>query len=240
MARRRSRLGNLAPYLFMIVFAGVLAIQVFNGIVNWIKSITVYNTLNYIYNNSGVLAVAMVFTLLLFGLRYLMSDKIKEWENKQRQECLAKDINIDDILKAFNGIQFEHYVAKIFKCLGYKAEVTKASNDGGKDIILWKKDENNIKRKYVVEVKRFSSEKIGRGYLQKLHSAMITSGADGAFFVTTSEFTSTAIKHAPLCNIELIDKQKLKEMIAEVMLNENTDLDSLNEITSIFNQREII
>lgn len=239
MARRR-RLGNLAPYLFIIVIAGVLAIQVFNGIVSWIKSITLDNTLNYIYENSSVIAVAMVFTLLLFGLRYLMSDKIREWENKQRQQCLAKDININDILNAFNGFQFEHYVAKIFECLGYKAEVTKATGDCGKDIVMWKKDENNIKKKYVVEVKRYTDKKVSRGELQKLHSAMITNGADGAFFVTTSEFSSKAIEHAPLCNIKLIDKQKLKEMIAEVMLNENTDLDSLNEITIIFKHREII
>ncbi len=237
---RRGRLGNLAPYLFIIVFAGVVAIQVFNGIVSWIKSITLDNTLNYIYENSSVIAVAMVFTLLLFGLRYLMSDKIREWENKQRQQCLAKDININDILNSFNGFQFEHYVAKIFECLGYKAEVTQATGDCGKDIVMWKKDENNIKKKYVVEVKRYTDKKVSRGELQKLHSAMMTNGADEAYFVTTSEFSSKAIEHAPLCNIKLINKQKLKEMIAEVMLNENTDLDSLNEITSVFKHREII
>lgn len=129
---------------------------------------------------------------------------------------------------------------KIFECLGYKTEVTKATGDCGKDIVMWKKDENNIKKKYVVEVKRYTDKKVSRGELQKLHSAMMTNGADGAFFVTTSEFSSKAIEHAPLCNIKLINKQKLKEMIAEVMLNENTDLDSLNEITSIFKHREII
>ena len=34
--------------------------------------------------------------------------------------------------------EFEYFVADVFRSLGYKVQVTSGSNDGGKDIILYK------------------------------------------------------------------------------------------------------
>ncbi|MED2874297.1 restriction endonuclease [Bacillus thuringiensis] len=51
---------------------------------------------------------------------------------------------------------FEYLIADVFNSQGYRAQVTPGSNDGGKDIILWKDDEVKF-----VEVKRYTKESIG-------------------------------------------------------------------------------
>ena len=47
--------------------------------------------------------------------------------------------------------EFQYFVADFFCSLGYKVQVTSGSNDGGKDIILYKGNEMKF-----VEVKRYT------------------------------------------------------------------------------------
>ncbi|PFE06702.1 restriction endonuclease [Bacillus cereus] len=102
----------------------------------------------------------------------------------------------------------EFLVADVFQNLGYKANVTPGSNDGGKDIILRKGRETKF-----VEVKRHTQGTIGRPPIQKLHSAIVDSDAVGGFFVTLSNFNKNARQYAANKNIELIDGDKLIHMM---------------------------
>lgn len=69
----------------------------------------------------------------VFGNKKL---KIKEYKKIQVQEYQDKIIRS---INNMSGRDFEYFVAFIFKCLGYKVNVTQASRDGGKDLII-KKD----------------------------------------------------------------------------------------------------
>ena len=50
---------------------------------------------------------------------------------------------------------FQYFVADFFCSLGYKVQVTSGSNDGGKDIILYKGNEMKF-----VEVKRYTKRNV--------------------------------------------------------------------------------
>jgi restriction system protein len=131
---------------------------------------------------------------------------------------------LDDniLLDSLNGYQFEEVVADIFRKNGFRnVIVTPCSNDGGKDIVMEKKDPNGELIKIVVECKHHQS-KIGRPVVQKLHSAVVTLnhvGKKQGYVVTSSSFSPNAVQYAQEINnslenieIRLIDGRELKEL----------------------------
>ncbi|WP_298511041.1 restriction endonuclease [uncultured Kordia sp.] len=116
-----------------------------------------------------------------------------------------------------NPRKFEELVAQLFKYEGYYVELTKASNDGGKDIYAYKKDFFN-EQLFAVECKRFSeNNKVGRPILQKLYGVVEHEKLTGGILVTSSFFTKPAKKFTKqLSNrIFLNDYYNLMELIAK-------------------------
>jgi HJR/Mrr/RecB family endonuclease len=104
-----------------------------------------------------------------------------------------------------NERAFEDAIAELFRKLNFKVQQTLYSNDGGKDVIAWKDG-----RKYVIECKRYSASSVtGRRDLQILLAAMHDEKADGALFITTGKFSSSAIKYAEINKIEVFDRDHL-------------------------------
>jgi HJR/Mrr/RecB family endonuclease len=119
---------------------------------------------------------------------------------------LAKSIvpSLDD-LRRISPQRFEDEIACLFERLGYKVQQTPYTNDLGRDAILEKDG-----KKYLLECKRYGeTNTIGRPHLQKFHSAIVSDGALGGFFVTTGTFTTGAKKHATKIGILLIDGVEL-------------------------------
>lgn len=117
------------------------------------------------------------------------------------------------------GTNFEHFAARVFESNGYSCHVTKATGDGGIDIIM-KKEGNYI----AVECKKYKrSHHVSREVIQKLESAMRYNPYRKEFkygyVVTTSAFTREAVEHARLINrksgyerIKLIDGYGFKRL----------------------------
>jgi hypothetical protein len=108
-------------------------------------------------------------------------------------------------LRSLSPQRFEDEMASLFGRLGYKVEQTPYTNDLGRDAILEKDGQKSL-----LECKRYGeTNTIGRPELQKFHSAVISDGAVGGFFVTTGTFTTGAKKHATKIGITLIDGEEL-------------------------------
>ncbi|MEI4768756.1 restriction endonuclease [Psychrobacillus sp. FJAT-51614] len=110
-------------------------------------------------------------------------------------------------LKLENSILFETFVANIMEnVLGGKTKVTPSSDDLGVDIvhILPNRDI------YLVQVKCYKPENVIKlDPLAVLHSNMVTRKADGAYFVTTSDYSPQAKKFAEERGIKFIYGYKL-------------------------------
>ena len=107
-----------------------------------------------------------------------------------------------------NPYQFEKVVGDYYRDCGYVVHQTKRSNDGGKDLVMYKGGQT-----YYVEVKRYAkSNPVSRPLVQKLVGACHPVGAKG-IFVTSSRFTKEAIAEAHRSNIELIDGNQLIKML---------------------------
>jgi restriction system protein len=105
-------------------------------------------------------------------------------------KTLARNPNL---LYSLHPRKFEEVIAEIFFKNGFEVELTKATRDGGKDIIaIYNK--MNISTKYIIECKRYSKErKISLAIVQRLLGVKIASAANKAILATTSSFTRDAI-----------------------------------------------
>lgn len=114
-----------------------------------------------------------------------------------------------DSLHLLSPRQFEIALGRLFATEGWTVEVTPATADGGKDLIL-RRNSNTI----LVEVKQFApGRKVGRPLIMKLHSAVVHERANGGIFVTTSEYTEPAREFAELNQLRLIDGDHLAVML---------------------------
>jgi restriction system protein len=138
--------------------------------------------------------------------------KAIELRNTEIKRFTEASLSNKDFLYKLTPNEFEDVVAKMYRKLGYEATQTPYSNDRGKDIIL-KKDG----KKYLVECKKYNfTNTIGRESLQKFFAAIIEEKAEKGFFVSTSDFKSTAIQYAKdIAKIELINGDKLTLMMRD-------------------------
>lgn len=141
-------------------------------------------------------------------------------------EASAVIISIDDQVKSYfkknpekmydlAPRKFEELVASILKDMGFDVELTKATREGGRDIIAYIR---NYVCSYLthVECKRYSPEnKIGVGIIREVMGVHQIRQATKSIIVTTSFFSSDAIKEAKIVENQLAlkDFNDLKEWL---------------------------
>jgi len=111
--------------------------------------------------------------------------------------------------------KFEELVASILKDMGFDVELTKATRDGGRDIIAHIR---NSVCSYLthIECKKYSPDnKIGVGIIREVMGVHQIRQATKSIIVTTSFFSSDAIKEAKLVENQLAlkDFNDLKEWL---------------------------
>lgn len=148
--------------------------------------------------------------------RIIQQQRKEEEARLLYMEMLSKsDINEIDRM---DGYQFESYLGALFEKLGYQAEVTKASNDFGADLILY-----GPNRKIVVQAKRYTGT-VGVSSVQEIAGAKNYYNAQEAWVVTNSSFSKPACKLADANDVLLLDRMELIRLSAQA--NEEYDLNS--------------
>ena len=106
------------------------------------------------------------------------------------------EVMLTDQLRQMTGIEFEHWVADLFRRSGFQVETTQASGDHGVDLRV-----SRDHRLVVVQCKRWDSA-VGEPILRDLYGAMMAANANSGCLVTTGSFTAQAQRFAegkPLC-----------------------------------------
>ena len=85
-----------------------------------------------------------------------------------------------------DGLEFEHWVADLFRRAGFQVEITQASGDHGVD--LWASIGNRL---VAVQCKRWDGM-VGEPVLRDLYGAMTAAKAHSGCLVTTGTFTAQA------------------------------------------------
>lgn len=122
--------------------------------------------------------------------------------------------NIDlERLYSLDPIEFENMVKTLFIKMGFNAATTKASGDGGIDIVAIN-EQPITSGKYVIQCKRYGiGNNIGEPTIRELFGVMHAENANKGILITTSEFTKQAVVFAKGKAIELINGHDLQNLL---------------------------
>ena len=115
-------------------------------------------------------------------------------------------LTVADELRKMGGIEFEHWVAELFKRAGFQVEVTQASGDHGVD--LWATKAGVL---VAVQCKRWEGS-LGEPVIRDLLGSMIPAGAQLGCIVTTGSFTAQAQQFAKGKPLHLIGFDSLMQI----------------------------
>lgn len=114
--------------------------------------------------------------------------------------------------------QFEEFVAELFEKEGYRVSLTKATRDGGKDLLIV--EERRIGNFIIyVECKNYSmSNPVGVRLVRELYGAVMADRVTAGVLVTSSYFSSPAVefKEQVKSQLSLLDYYDLKKWISEI------------------------
>lgn len=137
----------------------------------------------------------------------------RELTHKKRQEDawhrnFAKQKGQE--LRQLTGVEFETFLAGLFRQLGYRVEMTPSTADYGADLILSKASE-----KIAVQAKCYSGS-VGVSAVQEVLAGMVYYSCQSAWVVTTGNLTANAIELARKSNVKLLDSIEISKLIQQV------------------------
>lgn len=155
-----------------------------------------------------------ILQIFLYGMSLYIIFHILKWSvGKIREIRILKRMAKSGIhyIDKMDGFQFEVYLKALFRELGYRPEVTKRSCDYGVDVIL--KGKNRI----VIQAKRYGiKNRVGIRAVQEVYAGKAYYKADEAWIVTNSVFTKQAEELAKVCQVKLMDRFELQNLINKV------------------------
>lgn len=127
-------------------------------------------------------------------------------------------------IDAMSGEEFEHYVARLFKSLGYKAQVTKTSGDYGADVIATRFLRGKGE-KIAIQCKRYRG-KVGISAVQEVIGAKAYYNANKAYVVTNNYYTDAAKNLAYRSKVILWDRDTLQARLCKTSKFQDDEEDS--------------
>jgi Holliday junction resolvasome RuvABC ATP-dependent DNA helicase subunit len=107
---------------------------------------------------------------------------------------------------SMTAVTFKEFTASLFRETGYTVEITPGTSDNGIDLLLRK---NN--QLIAVQCKRWNTP-IREPIIRDFYSALMSSGAQSGYVITTSTFTSNAYSFAEGKPIQLVDLEALVDL----------------------------
>lgn len=123
-------------------------------------------------------------------------------------------------LQDMSGQEFELLISGLLTSMGFHAEMTKTTGDGGIDIIAVL-DGPILGGRYLFQCKRFSPDNlVGAPTVRDFYGAVTADRAVKGIFITTSDFTTQAREFGQKVGVELINSERLGKLLLEYQLIE--------------------
>ena len=135
----------------------------------------------------------------------VLSKKQREEDAWQRRFGAAKAAELDRL----TGVEFEEFLAGLFRNQGYAAELTPTSGDYGADLIV-SKDGQRI----AVQAKRYVGS-VGVQAVQEALSGQAYYQCDTAWVIATGAFTTNALELAEKSGVKMIGRSEIGNLLAQ-------------------------
>lgn len=118
-------------------------------------------------------------------------------------------------LELMSGVEFERLVTTLLARMEFRAEMTKATGDGGIDIVAVL-DKPILGGKYLFQCKRYALDNlVGASTVRDFYGAVTADRAVKGILITTSDFTAQAREFAERVGLELINLGRLQDLLAQ-------------------------
>jgi restriction system protein len=167
----------------------------------------IFKTIEQSVNRDLTLALDNKFSFKEYSLSLFdNSDEIDEEDTGEKIENVVID-ETNRIKRIITGIyqdnslltkieprEFEEIIAEMLSMQGFKVELTKQTRDNGFDIIAIKYLDKISPLKFLVECKRYTSQKVGVEIIRGFKDVIMTEKANKGIIVTTSYFSKDATR----------------------------------------------
>ena len=109
-------------------------------------------------------------------------------------------------LCSMTATAFEEFIVSLFRELGYRVDPTPGTSDNGIDLTLRKNNQS-----IAVQCQR-SDAPVGEPMVRDFYAALMSSGAQSGYLITTSTFTSHAYSFAQGKPLQLVDLEALIDL----------------------------
>lgn len=120
----------------------------------------------------------------------------------------STSMTLADRLRSMGGIEFEQWVANLFREMGYGVEMTEVTGDHGIDLVVRKGP-----RVLAVQCKCWG-DSVGEPVVRDFYGSILNARAQAGYIIATSSFTTQARAFAQDKPIQLIDLGVLLEIAA--------------------------
>ena len=134
-----------------------------------------------------------------------LSKKQREQDAWQQRFGAAKASELDQL----GGVEFEEFLAGLFRAQGYAAELTATTGDYGADLILSKDG-----RRVAIQAKRYVGS-VGVQAVQEALSGQAYYQCDTAWVITTGVFTPNALELARKSGVKLMGRSDIGNLMAQ-------------------------
>jgi Holliday junction resolvasome RuvABC ATP-dependent DNA helicase subunit len=118
-------------------------------------------------------------------------------------------------LERMSGVEFERLVTVLLGRMEFRPEMTKATGDGGVDIVAVL-DKPIFGGRYLFQCKRYGPENlVGASTVRDFYGAVTADRAVKGILITTSDFTTQAREFADRVGLELINLPQLQGLLAQ-------------------------
>lgn len=152
-------------------------------------------------------------------------------KKREREEELLKIVGSD--INSMTGVEFEIVCQKLIENMGFETETTKASGDGGIDIVAYN-HQPLLSGKYIIQCKRYTGS-VGEPIIRDLYGVVMSERANKGILMTTGHFTKSAETFAEGKPIELIDGLAMQNLFSQYGLS---DVPTVNTINSTSNSSQ--
>ncbi|MFD0710819.1 restriction endonuclease [Paenibacillus sp. GCM10027626] len=150
-----------------------------------------------------LITVALIIAVVIIVRLTFRTGKIKTLDPYK--------VTMKHIDKMDDGKEFEEYLFRLFKALGYADTYkTVSSRDFGADVVFSDRDGC----RYVVQAKRYAvSNPVGLGAVQEVYASIRYYGAEKSLVITSGYFTEACETLAAYNGVKLLDRDDLDEII---------------------------
>ena len=133
--------------------------------------------------------------------RQVLQEQERLAQAKEREFQRLREVSA---LQKLDPYSFEMLCGSLYQRIGWTAQVTQRTGDGGIDAIIQR---GQVRK--VLQCKRLSRGNVGVAPVRDLFGVVQSEKADGGILITTTGFTTGAVEWAAGKNIELIDAAAL-------------------------------